>query len=486
MISSRSSILRSLGGAFLLLFLFGSSAKAAAEWQVIKVGRWDYLTVDNIAKFYGFPGDVAPINRTIRLDNGKNQLEVTLDSREAIVNGVRNWLCFPVIQHSDGRFLVSRIDLAKTIEPQFRPHMIRNLGRIKTIVLDPGHGGVEYGARSSYGNEKDFTLDVALKLRPLLQAKGFNVVMTREKDEVVPLHERARIANATRDSIFVSIHFNATDANPAATGFEIYSLTPRGAPSTQDNSLLEYFLNMQAGSPVDANSLVLSTSVYHAMLGHMPEFDRGVKRARFAVLRLTNIPAVLVEGGFVTEREESRLIAKGEWRAKLAQAISSGLDNYRGLVERRERPMLLADYRRQFEGVLVARNATTPGLDLNGTSAVMPASNQFAPSAQITEALRREPSPQLDVSSELVAPAPPLSSQPPQEISEAVGSPDEVADTTAASSEQDVANDFNVSMPAADEAFEEAQDPPAPDSSPAVRVRKYWILKLAPPPKFRE
>ncbi|MDQ3314902.1 MAG: N-acetylmuramoyl-L-alanine amidase [Verrucomicrobiota bacterium] len=465
-----------------------SLVQAAAEWQVIKVGRWDYLTADNIAKFYGFGGDVQPIGNTIQLDNGKNQLEITLDSREAIVNGVRNWLCFPVIRHSDGKFLVSRIDLAKTIEPQFRPQMIRNFGRIKTVVIDPGHGGPEKGAGSSYGNEKDFTLDVALKLRPLLQAKGYNVVMTRDRDMLVPLHERARIANATRDSVLISIHFNATDANPAATGFEIYSLTPRGAPSTQDNHLLEHFLNMQAGSPVDAPSLVLSTSVYHAMLGHMPEFDRGVKRARFAVLRLTNIPAILVEGGFVTERAESRLIARPEWRGKLAQAISVGIDNYRGLVERRERPMLLADYRRRFEGVLVARNATPPVAD--ASAAAIPASNQLAPAAQITTALRHEPSAQIAVSDELATSASPVSPPPPQEIADAIEQ--EVMESESASvapvigqETVRVADGSDVAMPDSS-ALDPAKNSAVPSASPAVPVRKYWILKFAPPPKFRE
>src|SRR5207302_3925528 len=157
------------------------TSRATSDWQVVKINGWDYLTVDNVAKFYGFAADITPLNHRIHLDNGRNALEVTLDSREAIVNGVRNWFCFPVIERS-GKYLVSRIDLAKTIEPQFRPHMIKNLGHLKTVVIDPGHGGVEKGAGSSYGNEKDFTLDVALKLRPLLQAKGFNVVMTRDKD----------------------------------------------------------------------------------------------------------------------------------------------------------------------------------------------------------------------------------------------------------------------------------------------------------------
>src|SRR5205814_10431170 len=131
----------------------------------------------------------------------RNQLQLTLDSREAIVNGVRNWLCFPVIAR-DNKFLVSRIDLAKTIEPQLRPQMIQHKGNVQTVVLDAGHGGFDKGARSAYGNEKDYALDVSRPLRPLLQAKGFKVSMTRENDVFLPLPLRAHIAHQARDSIF--------------------------------------------------------------------------------------------------------------------------------------------------------------------------------------------------------------------------------------------------------------------------------------------
>ncbi|HEX8898164.1 MAG TPA: N-acetylmuramoyl-L-alanine amidase, partial [Chthoniobacterales bacterium] len=296
------------------------------DWQVIKVGPRDYLSVDNIAKFYGLIGNVDSTGKSVVLNNGRNQLQVTLDSREAIVNGIRNWLCFPVIAH-DNKFLVSRIDLAKTIEPQLRPHMIQRSGKIQTIVLDPGHGGYDKGAASSFGNEKDFALDVARKLRPMLQAKGFKVIMTRENDVFIPLEVRARIANATRDSIFVSIHFNATGSNPNATGFEIFSLTPRGAPSTNDDSLALHFVNMQAGSPMEAQSFELAAVVYHSMCGHfLQEFDRGIKRARFAVLRRTQIPAILVEGGFLSESTgDAKRIADPEFRKQLADSICVGL-----------------------------------------------------------------------------------------------------------------------------------------------------------------
>jgi len=326
--------------------LISCAAFAADDWQVIKVSGHDYLSIDNISKFYRLPAEVVPAGKKIRLETVKHPLEFVSGSREVIINGARSWLCFPLIEH-DGKFLVSRMDVAKTIEPQLRPHRIPNIGRLQTVVLDPGHGGHDKGAVGRYGYEKNFALDVARKLRPLLQAKGLRVIMTREGDYFVPLEVRAQIANAAQDSIFVSIHFNATDRDPNATGFEIFSFTPRGAPSTSDTSLTLSSLDMQAGSTVDTQSMALSSCIYHSLLGHIPEFDRGIKRARFAVLRLTRVPAVLIEGGFLTERGESELIAKNDWRTKLAQSISVGIQNYQALADKKQPPMLVADYRRQ-------------------------------------------------------------------------------------------------------------------------------------------
>jgi len=329
-----------------LVTLAATATFAADDWQVIKINGHDYLSVDNIARFYRLLAEVAPSGAKIRLETVMNPLEFVRGSREVMINGARCWLCFPLIEQN-GKFLVSRTDVAKTIEPQLRPHRIPNAGKVETVVLDPGHGGHDRGAVCRYGYEKDFALDVARKLRPLLQAKGLRVIMTREGDYFVPLEVRAQIANAARNSIFVSIHFNATDRDPNATGFEIFSFTPRGAPSTSDDWVTPTALSMQAGSEVDGQSMALSACIYHSLLGHIPEFDRGIKRARFAVLRLTRVPAVLIEGGFLTERGESQLIAKKDWRGKLAQAIGVGIENYHALGVKKQPPMLVADYRRQ-------------------------------------------------------------------------------------------------------------------------------------------
>jgi N-acetylmuramoyl-L-alanine amidase len=133
---------------------------------------------------------------------------------------------------------------------------------------------------------------------------------------------------------------------------------------------------MEAGSPVDAPSLALSMSVYHSVIGHFSEFDRGIKRARFAVLRLTNVPSILVEGGFVSDRIESRLIAAGVWRARLAQSIATGILNYKGLVDNHQRPMMVADYRREYDGQFVLRDAAAPVRpESSPAPAVIPTSN---------------------------------------------------------------------------------------------------------------
>jgi len=329
-----------------LVTLAATATFAADDWQIVKINGHDYLSVDNIARFYRLPAEVAPSGAKIRLETVMNPFEFVRGSREVMINGARCWLCFPLIEQN-GKFLVSRTDVAKTIEPQLRPHRVPNAGKVETVVLDPGHGGHDRGAVCRYGYEKDFALDVARKLRPLLQAKGLRVIMTREGDYFVPLEVRAQIANAARNSIFVSIHFNATDRDPNATGFEIFSFTPRGAPSTSDEWVTPTALSMQAGSEVDGQSMALSACIYHSLLGHIPEFDRGIKRARFAVLRLTRVPAVLIEGGFLTERGESQLIAKKDWRGKLAQAIGVGIENYHALGVKKQPPMLVADYRRQ-------------------------------------------------------------------------------------------------------------------------------------------
>ena len=298
-------------------------------------------------------------SKTIALDSGKIQLAVTVGLREAEINGVKHWLAFPVVYH-DGQVLVSRLDLSKIIEPNLRPELIPGMQSVTTVVLDPGHGGHDRGAASRFGYEKDFALDVALRARPLLEKQGYKVVMTRATDVFIPLDQRSTVANHIANSIFVSIHFNSSNSNADARGFEIFSMAPRGAPATNDAGPRERDLREEPGNAVDLPSGALACSVFHALLGHVPMVDRGVKHARFAVLRFCTQPAVLVECGFVSNNAESTLISSSAWRAHVAEAIADGVENYKDLAESKTRPKVIADYRRAISQGVNVRETATP------------------------------------------------------------------------------------------------------------------------------
>jgi len=319
--------------------------------------------VESLARFYDFPTKIPPVSqmlpaspmtpltKKLLLDNGKHQIEFTLGDRLAEIDGVNQWLGFPVEAEGD-KLVLSRIDLSKVIEPSLRPEMISGLGPVNTVVLDAGHGGHDKGAVCIFGNEKDFALDVCLRARKLLEAKGLKVVMTRTDDTFIPLEQRPAVANGTPGSIFVAIHFNDSLANPQASGFEIYSITPQGEPSTADNTLSLRDLHREPGNVTDTQSLALSESIYHSLLGNIPQVDRGVKHARFAVVRLAQVPAVLIEGGFVSSSTEARQIATPAYRQELAEAVVNGIEGFKTLAEHKIPPKLVAEW----------RHATAPAL----------------------------------------------------------------------------------------------------------------------------
>ncbi len=385
-----------LGGWAVLTLLAGRPV-SAADWTIVRVEGREYVPLAQIAAFYGLPKPpkiellpggatvvtpaapapvtaiqddgapqhgvepppAEPESKTITLNSEQMQLQVTVGLREAQINGVKQWLAFPV-HAQDGQVLVSRLDLSKIIEPRLRPEMIVGVQPFTTVVLDPGHGGHDRGAISKFGFEKDFALDVALRARQLLEKQGYKVVMTRTTDVFIPLEKRPAVANNLANSIFVSIHFNSSSSNADARGFEIFSMAPRGAPVTNDSAPSERDLREEPGNAADLPSSALAGSVFHALLGHVPMVDRGIKQARFAVLRLCTVPAVLIECGFVSNTAESTLIGSAAWRTHVAEAVVDGVENYRGLADKKQRPKVIADYRRESSAGLLIPQSPAP------------------------------------------------------------------------------------------------------------------------------
>ena len=322
-----------------LLFAFSASA-----WEIKSFAGRDHVSLEEIAAFYGLGEAASPDANTRKLKGSGRDLVVTLNSREMEIDGIKHWLAFPVLENK-GHVYVSRLDLGKTLEPAFRPALIPDFPAVSTVVLDPGHGGKDAGARSPYEYEKNFALDVARRIRNELQKSGVRVILTRNSDSFVELADRAGVANRLKNSIFVSLHFNAADANQAANGFEIYCVTPRGAPSTAYEQIHARDMVEENGNEHDIHSFALANAIYHSMHGRMEMFDRGVKRARFAVIRLAGVPSVLVEGGFLTNSSDARKVASKQWRDNYAASIARGILEYKKLAEHRIPPREVAAYR---------------------------------------------------------------------------------------------------------------------------------------------
>ena len=349
------------------------------DWEVVKADGRDYLTLANIARFYQLRGNTQLTDRQVLLTDGRTRMELGRNPREISVNGVKQWLLFPALVQND-QVLISRFDLAKTIEPSLRPTMIANLRPFRTVVLDAGHGGKDRGASSRVGSEKNYTLDVCLALKRSLEEKGLRVVLTRGDDSFLPLEGRADAANLAGDAVFVSLHFNSSAEGGQASGFEVYAVTPQGAASTDDHTASLDQFEGAPGNEFDEASLALATCVQHSLLGHLPQVDRGVRRARFAVLKFTRAPAILVEGGYLTNERESVIINDPAWRKRLAEAIAQGVENFQEVAVYRRPPKLLADYRGEQLPLLgtVVNPSTLAARGRVGLPVPMPASNPVA------------------------------------------------------------------------------------------------------------
>jgi len=300
----------------------------AFEWKLVTIHEREYLSAEQVAEFYQL-GQKTSIGPTRLLTDGKREIQITADHQTIAINGVKHWLSFPVLEH-DGLAMVSRVDLSRTIEPLLRPSSIKSCKTFDTVVLDPGHGGMDNGAQSRWTpDEKTLSLDVAQRSKPLLEAAGFKVVMTRNRDVFVPLEERARIATLIPNSVMVSIHFNSGDRS--ALGVESYALSPRGTPSSSSRRLSYTDYEQLPGHATDSNNILLASSLQRrmAMARGADNENRGVKRARFVVLKDSGSPSALIECGFVSNSQDAKKISTTAFRQSLATAIRDGVLDYR-------------------------------------------------------------------------------------------------------------------------------------------------------------
>jgi N-acetylmuramoyl-L-alanine amidase len=259
----------------------------------------------------------------VRTSNGT--MVVDIGSREAAWNGVEVQLGFAP-QFIDDQVFVHSLDLQKNLEPLLLGPPLPFGNHV--IVIDPGHGGVNVGTHSAVDGryEKEFTLDWALRLAPLLEANGWRVFLTRTSDVDVALSNRVMFAEAHQADVFLSLHFNSSGSDSRQAGLETYCSTPAGMPSSLTRDYADIWSQYFPNNAYDAENLQLAVRLHTALLRALGAEDRGVRRARFiGVLHGQRHPAVLLEGGYLSNPREARLIATPEFRQKLAEAVADAL-----------------------------------------------------------------------------------------------------------------------------------------------------------------
>jgi N-acetylmuramoyl-L-alanine amidase len=260
------------------------------------------------------------------LGSKQGVLVVEIGSRDATWNGTGLHLGFAP-EMIDGEVFVHSLDLEKNFAPLLcDAPALPEADRV--IVIDPGHGGREGGTLSVLDGqpEKTFTLDWARRLAPLLEAKGWHVLLTRTNDADMAVTNRVTFAVAHHADLFISLHFNSAAPDRKQAGLETYCLTPTGLPSTLTRGYPDILSLTFPVNAFDAQSLQLALRLQNSILRATKTEDRGIRRARFmGMLRGQHCPAVLIEGGYLSNPREAQLIESGEYRQKLAVAVAAAL-----------------------------------------------------------------------------------------------------------------------------------------------------------------
>lgn len=290
-----------------------------------------YVALRDLAAMYGLPLS-QPGGKTLLIRGQYVSLQFTMDGREALVNGSKVWLHAPVI-NIRGSWSISDADSQFVVDPLVRPSAYLGARGARTVVLDAGHGGKDPGAVGRSGiQEKDLALDIALRTAAHLRANGLKVAMTRDRDHFWTLQDRPFLAARGGGDLFVSIHLNAT-ASRSVQGVETFATAAEHYPPTAESRLTGKYPAVPNNRFNHSNG-ILAHQIQRMLVGITRADDRGVKRARFHVLRESAMPSALVECGFLSNPQEEQKLATPAYREAVAQGIAQGILNYLALVNR--------------------------------------------------------------------------------------------------------------------------------------------------------
>lgn len=311
----------------------------AGSWPTVTVDGISYVPLNSLSDSSGFLYRWDPLLKNAMVSGSKGAIKFHIGS-EYILDGGN-------IVKLDGkvRILNGSVLAPLSVEPYLTGLMGEKTfvptHRIRKIVIDAGHGGQDFGAISPWGvKEKDLTLQIANQIRERLERAGLQVVMTRDADVYVPLSERAYTTNKEKADLFVSVHANASSAN-SLKGFEVYYLS-----EAVDDVALAVSRSEDASGELQAvlwdlkesenrrQSIRVANAVTAAVQHAVEISNSRIRAAKFYVLKWTDCPSVLVETGYLTNREDEKRLESGTYQEDLAQGVARGILDYKDEFEK--------------------------------------------------------------------------------------------------------------------------------------------------------
>ncbi len=326
------------------LMLAGSSVSdswgaTSQRQKSVRLAGVPYIDAVKFGAGFGLKPHISNKGKNLTLKSIWTTLAFETDNRECEINELRVFLGDPVRPYKD-TIRISRLDAEKLLTPLLLAGKNeKRVPTLKTIVLDPGHGGRDPGnINKRLGiNEKTMTLDTARRLQRILETMGYRVILTRTvdsqlgSDKASDLLHRVATVNKAGADLFISLHYNAVSGRAQQVdGIEVYSLTPKSQYSTSDSNHKDNkgALESNPGNAYDHWNTQLGYQVHRRMVEELGAPDRGLKRARWAVLRHVKCPAILIESGFLSNDIEGRRISTPAYRQKIAEAIANGIQAY--------------------------------------------------------------------------------------------------------------------------------------------------------------
>ena len=324
----------------------------------------EYLSLAQICDFYGLDYGYDSFTRVATIHKGLSRVVVRAEGEKALINGEMVKVYRPMILSGNTLFvplsfvknnlgpIIGYAPSARIPTEAERPKRFM----IKTIVLDPGHGGNDPGAigRRVHLKEKVLTLQMAKKIKATLENAGIKVIMTRDSDVFIPLSKRSEIANKSGADLFVSLHINASRTR-SMRGFECYYLSnatddnARALEASENSSLkLDDGAFVEHSRPLDKTlwdmaltedrleSSELASYICDSIDESFVMGNRGVHAAKFYVLKHTDIPAILVESGYVSNKYEELKLKDPEFLNRIAESVAQGILRYKREYERTE------------------------------------------------------------------------------------------------------------------------------------------------------